>query len=280
MSKCKPTGSELARFLADLFYNENLSYNTILVHKSVVSTLCDPEQSESLSNHPFVRRILKSIALSKPTPTKAPVWDVDLVFNYLSKIDPNINSLYQISRNAAAILLLYSGRRVHDLTLLRINPENCIIHSDYVILWPIFGSKTDSASYRQSGWRLNVNIKSKSLDPVHWINRLIQVGRNRRESADCTNLFITTCGPPKSASRCVISGWIRKLLKDAGVEASAGSFRAAVASKSWIENTPLEDILSRGNWRSHKTFKKFYCRQIVQSGGDNNQTVMPIFQAL
>ncbi|KAI5642716.1 ABC transporter transmembrane region domain-containing protein [Phthorimaea operculella] len=51
--------------------------------------------------------------------------------------------------------------------------------------------------------------------------------------------------------------------QDAGVKASAGSIRPAVASKNWVMNFPLDDILSRGNWRSPNTFARFYRRTIM-----------------
>lgn len=274
----KPSGSDLARFLADLHNQEGLSYNTILSYKSAVSTLCDPEATETLSSHPLVKRILKSIAITKPKISKPPVWDVDLVINYLSRLNPDTNRLYEISKCTASILLLCSGRRVHDLTLLRTNPSNCIICNDHIILVPAFGSKTDSADYRQSGWKLKHNPCNKSLSPVHWIKRLIEAGQQRRQDADCDNLFVSTCGQAKPATRCVIAGWVKNMLKESGVEASAGSFRAAVASKSWIENSPLEEILTRGNWRSAKTFKRFYCRQISSVNNSNN--ISQLFSAV
>lgn len=273
----KPTGSDLARFLCDLHYKGKFSYSTILSHKSVVSTLCDFDSSERLSSHPLVKRMLKSISLSKPSAPKPPIWDVEIVFNHISMLDTETESLYEISKITAAILLLYSGRRIHDLTLLRINSNDCVLSDDYVILWPAFGSKTDSINYRQSGWKLNINKDNKNLDPVHWIKRLIMIGCDRRKTSNSENLCISTCGKPRPATRSIIGGWIKNLLKEAGVMASAGSFRAAVASKSWIENSPIEDILARGNWRSEKTFKRFYCRQILPKTRVSEQPIQNLF---
>lgn len=277
-SICKnnPSGSDLARFLADLHQKEGLAYNTILCHKSVVSTLCNPESTNCLSSHPMVKRILKSISLSSPKVQKAPTWDTDHLISFISRLDPESNNLYEISRCTAALLLLCSGRRVHDLTLLTVDPNNCKISEDHIILWPIFGSKTDTATYRQSGWKLRSNKEHTTLDPVHWIKKLISAGRSRRIQADCNNLFITTCGKPKAASRCVIAGWVKKLLKESGIEASAGSFRAAVASKSWLDNCELDEILARGNWRSAKTFRRFYCKDIVNTR--SNVSVTNLFK--
>lgn len=71
----------------------------------------------------------------------------------------------------------------------------------------------------------------------------------------------------KPASRSIIGGWIKKVLKDAGIESSPGSVRSAVASSSWLENTSIDQILSRGKWQSASTFHKFYRKEVLS---DNN----------
>ncbi|KAI5643856.1 chondroitin n-acetylgalactosaminyltransferase domain-containing protein [Phthorimaea operculella] len=67
--------------------------------------------------------------------------------------------------------------------------------------------------------------------------------------------------------------------QDAGVKASAGSIRPAVASKNWVMNFPLDDILSRGNWRSPNTFARFYRRTIMPSNA-STYTVTRLFHAV
>lgn len=167
VSKHKPNGFDLARFLADLHQKEGLSYNTILFHKAVVSTLCDPEAADPLSNHRSVKNMLKSIALAKPKSLKPPIWDVELVLEHISQLDSETNSLYQVSKCAVSVLLLCSGRRVHDLTLLRVNPSSCMISNNNITLMLAFGSKTDSADHRQSGWKLENSPDNSSLSPVY-----------------------------------------------------------------------------------------------------------------
>lgn len=279
ISTNKPSGSDLSRFLADLHQKEGLSYSTILTHKSVVSTFCDPQAINRLSDHPMVKRILKSIALAKPNVPKPPVWDIDKVINHLATLDPKTDNLYEISKCTATMLLLCSGRRVHDLTLLRVDSNHCIDSQDSIVLWPVFGSKTDTVDYRQSGWKLKVNTNNRSLCPVHWVRRLIIIGQQRRSAAESSHLFLSICGKAKPATRCIIARWVKNILKESGIEATAGSFRSAVASKSWLENAPIEEILTRGNWRSENTFKRFYCRQIMNVNNVNN-TVSDLFNAV
>ncbi|XP_073958848.1 uncharacterized protein [Choristoneura fumiferana] len=260
-----PTGSILARYLSDLHQKDGLAYSTILVHKSVVSSLCNADDSGTLSSHKLVKQVLKAIALQKPKIAKPPVWDTSVLVSYMSSRQIRSENLYDVSRHTATILLLCSGRRVHDLTLLCIDPDHMTESDDHTILWPRFGSKTDSADYRQSGWKLFSNNLCQAADPVYWIKRLIELSKPRREVCKNSNLFLTITGIPRPASRTIIAGWVKTMLRDAGIKATPGSVRAAVASKNWVDNFPLDSILEQGNWRSGDTFRLFYRREVIQS---------------
>lgn len=273
-----PTGTQLAQFLSDLHLINKLSYNTILLHKSVVSTLCNVEMSSQLSSHVLVKHILKSIALEKPKCSKPPIWDVSKLISFLSNYTVDIDNPFQISRHTATILLLCSGRRIHDLTLLRVDPDHYIRSDDGVILWPQFGSKTDCSNRRQSGWKLLINPNNCNLNPIFWIERTIELLNERRNAAKSFNLFITVRGGPKPASRTVIASWVKSLFKEAGITATPGSTRSAVASKSWLENHPLDEILSRGNWQSANTFYNFYRREVRSV--DSNINVTQLFNPI
>lgn len=80
--------------------------------------------------------------------------------------------------------------------------------------------------------------------------------------AKSQSLFLALTGKPRAASRTIIAGWIKKFLREAGIEATAGSIRSAVASKNWVEEFSLDEIMARGNWKSANTFEKYYRRDI------------------
>lgn len=145
---------------------------------------------------------------------------------------------------------------------MAVGDDSCIEADNSMTFWPKYGSKTDTVVNRQSGWQIFQNKDSKVLDPLFWIKRVVLLSQPRRRACGVDNLFLTTCGQPKAASRTNISGWIKKILLQAGIKASAGSVRPAVASKSWVDNIPLDEILARGNWRSENTFLKYYCRPV------------------
>lgn len=266
----QPSGSILARFLADLHLVHKLSYNTVLLHKSVVATLCNDESAGQLSSHVLVKHVLKAISLKKPiVAQKPPIWDIDILATFLEKRIVNENSPFDVCRHTATLLLLCSGRRVHDLTLLTVGPNHFVEHNDSIVLWPVFGSKTDNANYRQSGWKLLKNDNSKNLNPVFWVKRTITVMNHRRKLSKCDNLFVNLRGQCKAASRTVIARWIKSVLTDAGIITSPGSMRSAVASKNWSNNCPMDEILARGNWRSSNTFAQFYRRELIPTSAGN-----------
>ncbi|XP_046976031.1 uncharacterized protein LOC124542139 [Vanessa cardui] len=167
-----PQSTDIARFLIHLFLKENLAYSTILVHKSAIMTFCGPHVEQPTFSDFFIEHVLKAIGTVKPKAIKRPfTWDPRIVLNWLSA-NPSKNTLFDLSRRTAAVLLLASGRRIHDLTLLKISTESFQDNGDSIILIPAFGSKTDTHSYRQSPWKLSKH-DDQNICPVTLVKALI-----------------------------------------------------------------------------------------------------------
>nr|CAH7764028.1 unnamed protein product [Callosobruchus chinensis] len=198
-----PTASTVAQHLGYLHRVRKLSSDTIKVHKSAIATLADPLQRDKITNSLLVKQMLKAIELERPRPTKKCIWDVSRLITWLESVNVNVESVFQVSRHLALILLLASGGRIHDLTLLGISEDSMSLEDQSVSFWPKFGSKTDKRSYRQSGWNIS-KIPIPQLDPVYWTNTLLSVTAHRRGPVD--SLFITSRGRVGPASRAVISG--------------------------------------------------------------------------
>lgn len=267
----KPTADQVALFLGYLHKKLRLAPKTIKVHKSVICTFSDLSNAVKLRSHPIIARVIKGVELSRPPANKKSVWDVSILIDWLSENSPQDNNLFQLSRHVALLLLLSTGRRIHDLTLLHISSGDMIITESSLIFWPKFGSKTDSNSYRQSGWEFRSN-KQENLNIPFWTNKLVITSESRRLARPhLTDLFITTRGVVKAASRSVIAGWVRSALESVGINASPGSIRSAVASKNY-GLLPLDEVLSKGNWRSETTFFKHYFREIKRSDRNSSST--------
>ena len=165
-----------------------------------------------------------------------------------------------MGRHLALLLLLFGGRRVHDLTLLHTGRGGMILSSKQVTFQPKFGSKTDGkgdASFVQSQqtfytnpcWSVNVPAVTRQY------LRLTKAVRN-----DSAALFLSVRDGHPPASVGVIRGWVKSLLEQAGVTASAGSTRAAVATSACLSGCKLQDVLQNGNWRHESTMRRHYLR--------------------
>ena len=110
------------------------------------------KSSDAVSDF-LVHQVLKSISNQKPKDTTKVTWDAKLLFDWLA-IAPEKEILFEISR-CAAVLLLASGRRIHDQTLLKISENYFQNSKNEIILWPVSGSKFDRSSFRQSSWKLS-----------------------------------------------------------------------------------------------------------------------------
>lgn len=128
-----PRGSDLSKFLAGLHIEEGLAYSMILVHKSAITTFCSGGQSTDLSSDFLVRQALKTIFIARPREIKASVWDTGGLFKWLTVEIPGL-TLFEVARRTATKLLLASGRRIHDLTLLRISKEHVTNLGEEIIL--------------------------------------------------------------------------------------------------------------------------------------------------
>lgn len=258
-----PLPQHLAQFLAYLHTSEGLALRSILIHKSVVATLSNPDNSSALSAHPVVTKIIKGIASARPTQPERVIWNTSDLLTSIRDHPPSTSSFFEVSRHLAILLLLASGRRVHDLTLLRFDPIHLQVTPDFVIFWPVYGSKTDSSSFLQSGWKLSSSPLENHLWCVpHWLDIFLRLRVDRCCSIDLDALFISTYGKVRPASRAIIAGWVASALSIANIPFAPGSIRAAVNSSLARADLPLDDILRRANWRSADTFLRHYYRPL------------------
>lgn len=280
-----PDPTEVAQYLCYLYYKRNMSYRTIYLHKSTIATFSNPLHSDKISNNPLIKHTLRGISNTNPQTTRAKIWDINKLLTWIRHNPPDPNNLFQISRHLAILLLLSSGRRVHDLTLLRVDGDFLVQSENEVVFWPQYGSKTDKLQYLQSGWKL-VKNDQEIWDIVYWVKKYIQISESRRHanSQEIPYLFVKTRGKAGPASRSVIAGWVRTALLSAGIEAGAGSTRSAVASYRFDNCLPLDEVLKRGNWQGPNNFFKHYYREIDRSAtceaNRNNDMVTESFVPL
>ncbi|KAL4719229.1 hypothetical protein ACJJTC_006923 [Scirpophaga incertulas] len=100
------------------------------------------------------------------------------------------------------------------------------------MFWPAFGSKTDRTTRRQSGWLIQ-RSDNLDLDMVRWLKLLLQLSSSRRGARiSLDNLFITTRGEVKPASRTVIANWIKPVFIELGRENFSKHYYKSVSAPS------------------------------------------------
>lgn len=267
----KPDAASVAQHLSFLFRVKKLSSSTIKLHKSVIATFADPVIRDSITDSPVVKQIIKAIELSKPPAGKKQIWDVKDLIKWMKSVTVLEGNLFQISRHLALLLLLASGRRIHDLTLLRIDEDSMVIDDSSVTFWPEFGSKTDNHLHRQSAWKL-LQVPDEKLNPIRWIKLYMAVSNSRRNANGniINSLFVTSRGRVAPASKAVIAGWIKTAFSEININFSPGSIRSAVASSRKDNNVPLDIIIRNGNWKSDRNVIRHYFKEIIGTPSKDN----------
>ena len=83
------------------------------------------------------------------------------------------------------------------------------------------------------------------------------------------HLLISYKKPHHRASKQTVARWIKTVLHEAGIDTqifSAHSTRAASTSAAQRSEVPVSEILSKAGWASEKTFRKFYCKPLQDTG--------------
>ena len=111
--------------------------------------------------------------------------------------------------------------------------------------------------------------EDKALHVVETLNEYINRSKPWRESNHEKQLLLSSKRTHNAVVSCTISGWLKKTLKQAGINIDlykAHSTRSASSSKVSVGGTPLIEILKRGSWSHHSTWQRFYNKHIIQIG--------------
>ena len=82
--------------------------------------------------------------------------------------------------------------------------------------------------------------------------------------------ILTTMKPYKAASRDTISQWVKRVLKEAGINMNVfkpGNTRAATVSKAASKGARIDDIMKGAGWARESTFTKWYRKDVKRDKG-------------
>lgn len=172
-------------------------------------------------------------------------------------------SFLSSAQEAILLLLLATGWRVDDAWKLSgrvdVSSEGITVFFQEKRKCKVKGSHTLSRVIpRFQG--------SKRVCPVEAVLLFFNLAKKRRK----TNKFLSVSSLGMRASKDTLRRWVRDLLLQCGISASAGSCRSAATSSALERNWPIDKIMSSAGWSSENTFRKFYERNVLPTVGSLN----------
>ncbi len=264
------TATEIIVFLTSL-YNKGLSYNSLNVARSALSSFVELHGGHTVGSHPLINRFLKGVYTKRPpVPRYEVIWDVRVVFNYLRKLSPaNSLSLKQLSLKLVMLIALSTAQRSQTIHKLRL--EN-LYYKGSAAYFRI----TDLIKQSRPGKSgLTVRLEAYPVDRRLCVVTYLKhyINQTRKLRGQETQLFISFKKPHSAISKDSISRWINFVMQDAGIDVTSfkpHSTRAAAASAADKLGVPVPLILKTAGWANEKTFQKYYNKPLQCTGGLSN----------
>lgn len=245
-------------------FDEGYAYGSINTARCSLSTILSYEKG-TFGAHPEVVRVMKGIQILRPPQSKyQSTWDVNLAFEFLRQLTPLRKlTLANLTKKTLLLMLLTSCQRLQTMHVLKIS-DIVYTGDDDIVVFRL----SESLKHHRRGSLGFISFSAyrtdPSLDVVRCLNEYIIRTEELRGKAD--RLFITTQPPYRGASQATLARWTRSALKQAGVEIavwSAHSVRSASTSKLSSIKVPVELIMAKAQWKTAKTFQRFYQKPIV-----------------
>ena len=209
---------------------------------------------------------MKGVFQRRPVLPKAScTWDVGKLLEYLNKLSPpKALNLQVLSHKLVTLLLLLSGQRGQSIHLLRLEDCECtdaslVVRFNHVLKQTRPGFQTHEVclpAYKDVGLCIVHTFQ-------HYVSRTKQL-----RSGMLGRLLLATVKPHHPISRDTVSNWVRKLMRNAGInlaQFTPHSTRAASTSAALEANVPISTILNTAGWSQESTFRKFYAKPVQRS---------------
>jgi hypothetical protein len=244
---------------------QGLSYSSINLAKSAVSTVVILPGGIQLGTVPEVKTFLRGVYnIRPPTPRHAVIWDPERVLMYFkTKGAPNVLTTEFLVRKLAMLILLSSGQRPQILVALA---TDTLVLDDMNATFII---KNNQLKQGRLGYTPpNVHLKAYPADESLCVLKHLQfyLARTKGYRGHTKRLFLTTKKPFGPASLNTLARWVKDILRWTGINTdvySAGSTRAAAASKAKVQGAPVDGIMKAAGWSRSSTFARFYDKPLA-----------------
>ncbi|KAN0032981.1 hypothetical protein ACTA71_011188 [Dictyostelium dimigraforme] len=201
----------------------SLAYSTINGHRSRLNQLLHLYNKSDIVNDPFIARLMAGIHKLRPASAKYnEIWDANLVFKYLSKINVLPKFTYSALLHKTLVLCKMFGlARSSDLVKWSLN--NLIISADS-IKGPVINSKeqrNDNNSNLSILELTSLDDDNSSVCPVRHLKSLLLAASKRRSTNSGNSVFIQNNGDPPSTKE--INEIAVSTLSKSGIDSGARS---------------------------------------------------------
>ena len=247
------TEKDIRNFLTENFKKRS-QYGTINTLRSAISLISENNIGESRNNNRFV----KGCAHLRPSKTKYnEIWDVDIVLNFLEKTSfDQCISLKELTLKAVTLLALCTAQRAQSISKIKI--KNIKEINEKIVIYFDERLKTTRVGIENPNLELPKCKERPNLCVFSCVKKYMERTKNIRNNEDY--LFISIKDPHKKVSSQTISRWIKKTLKDAGIDTSifsAHSTRTASSSKAYSKGVDPSVIKNTANWSEKSVCQSF-----------------------
>ena len=253
---------------AILEYLGNLSrsgkaFNTINIHRSMLSATLDPVEGFPVGRHPMVKQLLKGCFNYQPPAHKySSMWDSDMVLDFMSRCGSNESlTLGVLSKKLETALALATLLRVSEIA--SITRESVVFNSSGVVF-----SLSKPRKAQKSGALQSISLERVD-DPliclVECLGYYVYCTDFLRSDINQNLLLVGLQKPHREVSGSTVGRWVKDFLSMAGVDSnifSAHSTRGAASSKAAAVGLHIDSILATANWSRSSTFSKYYHRDM------------------
>jgi hypothetical protein len=271
-----PSLTEIADFLAYLFYEKSLQYKTINGYRSMLSAILPAMDGFKVGQHPHIIQILKGVFNQRPPSARlVPEWDLIKVLDALQRkpFEPlNKACLKIISLKTVFLIAITSFRRCGDLQSLKLGEGSVNIQKKGLTFVRHGLAKQDRQSHYGSNIFIPAFPENKKLDPkrtFHYYLKATEKFRKCPDGKDELKVFLGINEPHKPVTAQTLSNWIvqtlRLCLNDKNLKVKAHSTRAIGPSFALFRGASIESILHSADWSRETTFTRFYLRDMTSN---------------
>ena len=100
-----------------------------------------------------------------------------------------------------------------------------------------------------------------------------------RPKGEPSVFFLSYVSPHKPISKPRLAGWVKEVLKLAGVDTqifTAHSVRGAASSKAFLHGLSVREVLDHGSWSRESTWQRFYHREVDSTAKKFQQGILKL----